>query len=247
MFSWFATRLFYAIVFFFLGAWTASVSPHFRGMLHHASDAGAKGFDKMRDWTSGTLMIPPDVSRPNSDQPAAAPPPASEAPPVQAAAAPQAESQHQAATAPQSPAADKPQAPAAAAPQAQATNAPQAPAAQASDAKEKTLDAKENGELLARARAAYARHDAAAAISAYRAYIDRNPATCEARGELGNIYFAEGRKRDAAQMYSECAIKRLEAGDIPGAIALISPVIMSDPVVADELMRRIDMAQQKKN
>jgi hypothetical protein len=242
MFSWFATRLFYAIVFFFLGAWTASVSPHFRGMLHHASDAGSKGFDKMRDWTSGTLMTPPDVSKPNSDQPAtAAPPPASEAPPVQAAATPQA------ATASQSPAADKPQAPATAAPQAQATNAPQAPAAPASDAKEKTSDAKESGELLARARAAYARHDAEAAISAYRAYIDRNPATCEARGELGNIYFAEGRKHDAAQIYSECATKRLEAGDIPGAIALISPVMMSDPVVADELMRRIDKAQQKKN
>ena len=51
MLSWIATRIFYAVVFFMLGAWMASESPHFRSLMHRTSHIGALSFDKMRDWT----------------------------------------------------------------------------------------------------------------------------------------------------------------------------------------------------
>ena len=48
------------------------------------------------------------------------------------------------------------------------------------------------GELLVRARDAYSRKDLLGSVNAYRAYIDRNPEATDARGELGNVYFAAG-------------------------------------------------------
>lgn len=231
MISSIATRLFYAIVFFLLGAWVASVSPQFRHMMHHASKVGAVGFDKMRDWTSETLVKAPDITNPSpapSSGSATAPSPSGEASQTQTASAPQA------VAAPASAAQ-----PASSSQQASAPEAPQ-PAATAPNA---------NGasELLNRARRAYAHRDIDAAIDAYRAFIEQNPDAIGARGELGDVYYAAGRKHDAAQMYFECATKYLDAGKIANAKALVGAVREGDPAMADDLERRVAAASSKKS
>jgi hypothetical protein len=173
MASWIGTRIFYAVVFFLLGAWVASVSPGFKGIMRHAATAGTESFDKMRDLTTGTLR-----SSALDEKPAASP-------------------------------------------------AASSPAA---------------GELLVRARDAYSRKDLLGSVNAYRAYIDRNPEATDARGELGNVYFAAGRTHDAADMYLEVATRRLAGGDIAGATALLAPVRRCDAALGDELDRRIAKA-----
>lgn len=238
MFSWIATRLFYAIVFFLLGAWAASVSPQLRAMMHHASHVSAEGFDKMRDWTSDTLVQTPELTNPNPAQSsgsATAPSPSGEASQTQTAATPEA------APAPQAPAAPASGAqPANSSQQASAPETPQPAAAPAPNA---------NGaaDLLNRARQAYARKDIDSAINAYRAFIEQNPDAIGARGELGNVYYAADRKHDAAQMFFECATKYLDTGQITSAKALVSAVREGDPAMADDLERRIAVASDKKS
>lgn len=60
MVSWIGTRLFYAIFFFFLGAWVASVSPGMKNILRQTSEAGVQSFEKLSAWTSSTLAPPPE-------------------------------------------------------------------------------------------------------------------------------------------------------------------------------------------
>lgn len=231
MLSWIATQIFYAVVFFFLGAWTASMSPGFRTWMHHASHVGELSFDKMRDWTADSLLKTPDFSKSYSTQSTAdvTPAPGSdEANPTQAAAP-------ETAPAPAAPAAQS-----ADATQAPAPTAPQASTAPASEAAVA-------GDALARAREAFARKDIDAAIGAYRAYIKQNPGAIGARGELGNVYYAAGRKQDAAQMFFECATKNLDAGNVSGAKALVGAVREGNPAMADDLERRIATASNKKS
>ncbi len=94
-------------------------------------------------------------------------------------------------------------------------------------------------DLLVNARAAYARGDILGAINAYRDYIDRNPGSIEARGELGNVYFTSGRLRDAARIFYEAAIMKLNGGDAEGAKTFLGPVRQGDGALADDLARRI--------
>ena len=232
MLSWIATRIFYAVVFFMLGAWTVSESPHFRSLMHRASHVGSLSFDKMRDWTSETLIKTPDVTNAGSGQSstASAAPPLGDARPD-----------------PRPPPA--PQSPAATAPAAQSADASQAPAPAALQASTPARRPPPTAPriLLNRARQAYARKDINAAIDAYRAYLAQNPNAIGARGELGDVYFAAGRKQDAAQLYFQCATKNLDAGNIAGAKALVGAVREGDPAMADDLERRVAAASSKKN
>ena len=236
MISWIGTRLFYAVVFFLLGAWLVSESPHFRAWMHRASHIGSQSFDKMREWTSATLIKTPDVTNIGSGPPSAesaAPPPSGKGGQPQTAAAPQAPAAN-------APATKAPTSKAPAASEAPAVAPPQASAPPRSEANS-------SADLLARARQAYARKDTDAAIDAYRAYIAQNPEAIGARGELGDVYFAAGRKQDAAQMYFECATKNLDAGNIAGAKALIGAVRQGDPSLASDLEHRVAAASNKKN
>ncbi len=177
MVSWIGTRLFYAIFFFFLGAWVASVSPGMKNVLRQTSEAGVHSFEKLSAWTSSTLAPAPEKA-------------------------------------------------------VEKATAPAAPAA-----------APEGGELLVNARAAYARQDILSSINAYRGYIDRNPNTIEARGELGNVYFSSARLHDAAQVYFEAAMLKLKSGDIAGAQAFLSAVRQGDGALGDDLKREIAKAE----
>ncbi len=241
MISWIGTRLFYAVVFFMLGAWAVSESPQFRSWMHRASHIGSESFDKMREWTSETLIKTPDVTNTGSSRSSvesAAPPPAGETGQTRTAAAPQAPA---AKAKPDNAPSDN--APAAKSPAASEVTAAAPPQASAPPAPE----ANRPVDLLARARQAYARKDIDAAIDAYRAYIAQNPEAAGARGELGDVYFSAGRKQDAAQMYFECATKNLDAGNIAGAKALIGAVRQGDPALADDLEHRVAAASNKKS
>lgn len=200
MFAWIGTRLFYAIIFFSLGAWAATVSPGMKHVVREATQIGSQAFDAARDWTLKTLR---------SEKETAAAPESSAAKPAPAAAAPESS-------------AVKP---------APAPATPQVPVA---------------ADLLEHARQAYANHDILGAINAYRGYIDRNPNSVAARGELGNVYFASGRLRDAGQMYFEAAMIKLRAGDIQGAKAMVGTVRKGDSGLADDLVRQIAQAQANK-
>ncbi len=52
--------MFYAIFFFFLGAWVASVSPGMKNALRQTSEAGVQIFQEISAWTSSTLAPAPD-------------------------------------------------------------------------------------------------------------------------------------------------------------------------------------------
>jgi tetratricopeptide (TPR) repeat protein len=232
MISWIATRLFYAIVFFLLGAWLVTESPRFRAVMRHASEIGAVSFNKMRDWTSDTLLKTPDFTNTNATQSSAsetAQPPSAIAGQPQTAAAPQA--------------------PAAPATVAQSANSSQQASAAATPEPAAAPAPGANGaaDLLNRARQAYARKDFDAAIDAYRAFIEQSPGAIGAIGELGDVYYAAGRKHDAAQMYFECATKYLDAGKIANAKALVGAVREGDPEMADDLARRVAAAADKKS
>lgn len=183
MLAWIATRLFYAIIFFSLGAWVATVSPNTKRVVREAAQIGSQAFETAREWTLKTLRHDKDEAAPaRPSAAAAAPPPA----PVPIA-----------------------------------------------------------GDLLQHARQAYANHDILGAINAYRGYIDRNPDSVEARGELGNVYFASGRLRDAGQMYFEAAMIKLKSGDIRGAEAMLNAVRKCDSTLGDDLAREIAKAKTK--
>lgn len=195
MASWIGTRLFYAIIFFLLGAWAASVSPGLKDIMRQANEAGEHSFERLGAWTSSTL----------------APTPASEP-----------EKAKEAATASEP----------APAPAATSTSA-------VAEASPQPAEAPVGQELLVNAREAFARHDVLSSINAYRGYIDRNPDAVEARGELGNVYFANGRLRDAAQAYFEAAMLKLKAGDVAGAQAFLGAVRQGDGALGDDLKREI--------
>lgn len=148
--------------------------------------------------------------------------------------------------------APKPETPKASAPKSAeskaAASAPETPGTSGAPATvaSAALDASTGGELLIRARQAFAMGDMIGSINAYRAYIDRNPDAMDARGELGNVYFAEGRRHDAAEMYLEVAVLRLKAGDIAGAKAMLDAVRLTDATLGADLVRRIGKAEGDK-
>lgn len=53
------TWLFYAIVFFVLGAWTCSHTTGVRGFLQSGADAGLGGFQRVQNWALGTITPKP--------------------------------------------------------------------------------------------------------------------------------------------------------------------------------------------
>ncbi len=79
------------------------------------------------------------------------------------------------------------------------------------------------------ARQAYAGNKAEA-VEAYRKLIAKHPQVVELRGELGNVYYALGQKKEAADQYYEAALQHLK-GPQPGLAACLAEVIK--PIDAD--------------
>ena len=73
------------------------------------------------------------------------------------------------------------------------------------------------------ARQAYAANKAEA-VEAYRKLIAKHPQVVELRGELGNVYYALGQTKEAAEQYYEAALQHLK-GPEPGLAACLAEVI----------------------
>ncbi|MDE2578254.1 MAG: tetratricopeptide repeat protein [Hyphomicrobiales bacterium] len=115
--------------------------------------------------------------------------------------------------------------------------APAAPAG-ATTEETKRIEAARTASVAA-ARAAYARGDATEAINLYRAVLKDNPDDVAARGELGNIYFASGRRRDAAQIYHEAALISLAHNDVANARKLAPAIAEGDSSLGADIYRRL--------
>ncbi|MGO9742910.1 MAG: tetratricopeptide repeat protein [Roseiarcus sp.] len=229
MISWIATRLFYAIVFFLLGFWAARDWPGLEMAMRHTTVVATQEFDKLRDWTSTTLSPPVESYKPKTEAAAALPPPPAPAPVAAAAPPPPPAPAPEAAAAPPPAPAPAPQVAAAPPPEPEASVEP-------------------SGEgVLTQARIAYAHNDVNAAIEAYREYISRNPDAVDALGELGNVYYAAGRRHEAAEMFLEAGQRRLDTGDVAGAKALLGALRQTDSELADQFARRIATSESGKN
>lgn len=92
---------------------------------------------------------------------------------------------------------------------------------------------------LETAREAYARGDIGAAIAAYEEFLRQSPDDIDARGELGNVFFAAERFADAARAYYEVAVVLLKRGEADKARALEPAIRRGDPMLADELVKAL--------
>ncbi|MGO9172071.1 MAG: tetratricopeptide repeat protein [Rhodomicrobium sp.] len=88
------------------------------------------------------------------------------------------------------------------------------------------------------ARQAFAGHKADAA-DLYRALVAKHPGNAELRGEYGNVLYAMGRTKDAAEQYYEAASLQLK-GPQPGLAACLETVIAAiEPARAAKLREQI--------
>lgn len=92
---------------------------------------------------------------------------------------------------------------------------------------------------LANARNAFARGDISIAISAYEEYLKAQPDDIDARGELGNVLFGNGRLPEAAKAFHETALRLIAKGEAAKARQLVPAIRRGNPALASELDTRL--------
>ncbi len=117
------------------------------------------------------------------------------------------------------------------------TPVPAAPAASA-DAQAATPANLEDG--LADARAKYWQNDIPGAIAAYRALLEEYPDNETLHGELGNIYFLNGQRVEAATQYEAAAMAALKAGHRQQAQALLGVLGSLDRSAAERVQAALE-------
>jgi len=88
---------------------------------------------------------------------------------------------------------------------------------------------------LAAARAAFWARDFAQAEQLYKQLATEHPAASEPVGELGNMYFTQGRWHDAAAAYGDAVERLARAGDVPRAWRLLRVLNDLDPARAQAI------------
>lgn len=101
--------------------------------------------------------------------------------------------------------------------------------------------------MLTNARALAKSGRNAEAADAYRGIIRRYPDSYAAFGELGNIYYAQGKRQDAASSYYQAALRLLQAGYSQEAERLASTVRSLDPVLGGSLQTKITLARMRRH
>ena len=117
------------------------------------------------------------------------------------------------------------------------TPVPAAPAASA-DAPATVPANLEDG--LADARAKYWQNDIPGAIAAYRALLEEYPDNETLHGELGNIYFLNGQRVEAATQYEAAAMAALKAGHRQQAQALLGVLGSLDRSAAERVQAALE-------
>ncbi|NOT18460.1 MAG: tetratricopeptide repeat protein [Sulfuriferula sp.] len=97
----------------------------------------------------------------------------------------------------------------------------------------------DNEANLDKARDAFAKGDVEGSIAAYQAYLKDDTSNADARGELGNVYYLNGRLPEAAQAYYDAA-KLLIAQNHPERVPALLPIIgQVNPSLANELVQKM--------
>ncbi|MEQ1668729.1 MAG: tetratricopeptide repeat protein [Sulfuriferula sp.] len=92
---------------------------------------------------------------------------------------------------------------------------------------------------LDKAREAFAKGDVETSIAAYQTYLKDDTSNADARGELGNVYYLNGRLPEAAQAYYDAA-KLLIAQNHPERVSALLPIIgQVNPPLANELAQKL--------
>ncbi len=88
---------------------------------------------------------------------------------------------------------------------------------------------------LAKARAAFSMGETDAAIAAYQQYLTDHPDNIDGHGELGNVFFSQGRYREAATEFYGVAMCLVARGN-PGSAMRLEPAIrLGSPSLAYDL------------
>jgi hypothetical protein len=103
-----------------------------------------------------------------------------------------------------------------------------------------TLDMTRPYHVLAAAREAYWLHNHEQAESLYRRLIDLEPENPDGYGELGNLYFSQGKWDDAASAYFEAGSRLARTGHTIQAQNLLEVIRGLNGSQADELAAIID-------
>lgn len=98
---------------------------------------------------------------------------------------------------------------------------------------------------LAAARRAYWARDLEGAIETYKAIIAAQPDNAAAHGELGNVYFAQGKAEEASESYLHAAEQLLAQGDEQGAARLMPVLVRLNPQYAAQLARALAEASNQ--
>jgi hypothetical protein len=102
-------------------------------------------------------------------------------------------------------------------------------------------------ELLAAAREAFWLHEYDDAEKNYRALTELEPDNPDGYGELGNMYFAQGRWDDAAAAYYEAGTRLVKEGQLASARELVKVIRGLNGKQADELDKLINDAASSGN
>ncbi len=92
---------------------------------------------------------------------------------------------------------------------------------------------------LAAARNAYAQGDAAKAIAAYEALMRDFADAPDVPGELGNLYYMQGKLQDAAGNYLEAGLRLIKKGPPSRAGSMLGVLTRLDPEKAAFLRRKM--------
>jgi len=93
------------------------------------------------------------------------------------------------------------------------------------------------------ARKSFYQRDYDKSIQSYQDVIDNTEDNFDAYGELGNVYFNQGKKQQAASAYFEAAAILIKKGQVNRAQSLMGLLRHLDKTKADELQALIESAQ----
>jgi tetratricopeptide (TPR) repeat protein len=94
-------------------------------------------------------------------------------------------------------------------------------------------------DMLNKGRDAFAAGDIEGSITAYKDYLKSNSNNADAHGELGNVYYLNGRYQESAQSYYDSAKLLIEQKQTDRVPALLPVIAQVNPALADELAQKM--------
>lgn len=112
-------------------------------------------------------------------------------------------------------------------------------AANATDAMSPEVPAPDTATLLQQARSAYWAHDLDTAERLYHQMASLAPDDADPLGELGNLYYSEGRWNDAATAYEGVVQRLMAQGDVERGEYVLTVLDGLDPMRAEKLRKEL--------